>query len=125
VIHEAAEELPNQNVATKNTDAKIADISKTVIQPLDFSTTYQANRTPIVDQPILANHCSLVSQDDMRSLLEMQSKDGKTIRIMLTVELMLALTNMLQLATKEASWDLAFTHTHFMMTESSTRPVIH
>jgi hypothetical protein len=120
VIQEVPAELASEVLSAVN--ATLADASK---PPLDFSTSYQANRTPIVDEPILAFHCGLVSHDDAHSILEIQAKDGKTIRIVLNVELLLALSNMLQLATKEAAWDLGFASSHFMMTDNSARPVIH
>lgn len=120
VIQEVPAELASGIPSAVN--ATLADASKPA---LDFSTSYQANRTPIVDEPILAFHCGLASHDDAHSILEIQAKDGKTIRIVLNVELLLALSNMLQLATKEAAWDLGFASSHFMMTDHSARPVIH
>lgn len=120
VIQEIPADLVNE--ALSATHPILADANKT---PLDFSTSYQANRTPIVDEPVLAFHCALVDHDDVHSILEIQAKDGKTVHIVLNIELLLALSNMLQLATKEAAWDLGFASSHFMMMDNSARPVIH
>ena len=120
VIEEVPAELAREVLSAVN--STLASENKS---PLDFSTSYQANRTPIIDEPILAFHCGLINHDDAHTILEIQAKDGKTVRIVLNVELSIALSNMLQLATKEAAWDLGFASSHFMLTDNSARPVLH
>ncbi len=93
-------------------------------KPLAFSIVYEA-RTPLMEQPILVSSCELFTHDEGQSRLEMQAKDGKAIKMILNIELILALTNMLQLASKEAAWDLGFTAGHFMLPALNTRPVLH
>lgn len=119
VIQEVPAKVASELLSSQN---RLADENRPA---LDFATSYQANRTPIVDQPILAFHCDLINQDEAQSTLEIQAKDGKTMRINLNIELLIALSNMLALATKEAAWDLGFASSHFMIAETSVRPVIH
>lgn len=95
-------------------------------QKMDFSETYQAGRAPRTPQPVLPSDCRLVSLDQgKRYRLELEAKDVYTVRIPLSPEIMQALTNMLQLATKEASWDLSLSTSQVIMSESTSRPVLH
>lgn len=93
---------------------------------IDFSDTYKTGRTPRTQQPILPSDCRLVSLDQGKKYrLELEAKDAYTVRIALTPEISQALINMLQLATKEAVWDLPLSTGQIVMSESTSRPVLH
>lgn len=93
---------------------------------MDFSETYKPGRQPRTQQPILPSDCRLVSLDQgKKHRIELEAKDAYTVRIALTPEISQALINMLQLATKEAVWDLPLSTGQIIMNESSSRPVLH
>lgn len=97
-----------------------------VPRKMDFSETYKSGRKPRTQQPILPSDCRMVSLDHgKKHRLELEAKDAYTVRIALTPEISQALINMLQLATKEAVWDLPLSTGQMILNESPSRPVLH
>jgi hypothetical protein len=93
---------------------------------MDFSETYKAGRKPRTLHPVLPSDCRLVSLEQGRKYrLELEAKDAYTVRIPLSTEITHALINMLQLATREAGWDLSLTAGQIVMGETGSRPVLH
>lgn len=91
----------------------------------NYEESYQPRTNVRLGEPLLAKSCQLVIAADSQSTLELTARDGATIKIALSTELTQALGHMLQLATREASWDISFTTSRLMVSESSTRPVLH
>lgn len=115
---------------TPETQPLLEEIARSV-EPLssrktDFSETYKAGRTPRTSHPVLPSDCRLVSLDQgKRYRLELEAKNFYTARIPLSTEITQALINMLQMATKEAGWDLPLVSGHVIMGETTSRPVLH
>jgi hypothetical protein len=93
---------------------------------MNFSESYKADRVPRTPQPVLPSDCRLLSLDEGKKYrLELEARDVYTVRIPLSTEITQALTNMLQLATKEAAWDISLVPGQLVMSESGSRPVLH
>ncbi|MGB7816579.1 MAG: hypothetical protein WBL28_09550 [Methylotenera sp.] len=76
------------------------------IENLDFKSEYIPDRQPRSDVPMLATQCLIINLDNLPPQLELQCTNGQSVKIALTNELVHAVTNMMQLATREAGWDL-------------------
>ncbi len=76
------------------------------IEHMDFKSEYMADRQTRTEEPMLAIQCIVISEENQLPHLELQCKSGQSVKIALSNELVHALTNMMQLATREASWDL-------------------
>jgi hypothetical protein len=79
------------------------------IENLDFKSEYLVDRQSRSDAPMLASQCLIVAMDNLPPQLELQCTNGQSVKIALTNELVHAVTNMMQLATREAGWDLIMT----------------
>jgi hypothetical protein len=77
------------------------------IDSLDFKSEYIVDRKSLYDVPMLAIQCLIIGLVNLPPQLELQCTNGQSVKIALTNELVHAITNMMQLATREASWDLA------------------
>ena len=80
-----------------------------MIENLDFKSEYVIDRQPRSDAPMLASQCLIFAEDNLAPQLELQCTNGQSVKIALTNELVHAVTNMMQLATREAGWDLMTT----------------
>ena len=76
------------------------------IERLDFKSEYTADRQSRSEEPMLAVQCMLVTIGNLPPQLELQCTNGQAVKIALTHELVHAITSMMQLATREAGWDL-------------------
>jgi len=74
-------------------------------QSLEFSTDYQPRKQVINPGGLLATKLHLTEQQGLQAL-ELGTLEGVGLKLNLTPSLMLALCNMLQLAAKEAGWDV-------------------
>ncbi len=79
------------------------------IENLDFKSEYVVDRQPRSGAPMLASQCLIFAEDNSAPQLELQCTNGQSVKIALTNELVHAVTNMMQLATREAGWDLMTT----------------
>lgn len=94
-------------------------------QNMDFSEAYEGNRAALTDEPLLPKECRILALDNGSHVLELQSTDEKNLRIPMNQELIQALTNMLQLTTRDAGWDITFAGGVTVIPESTNRPVLH
>ena len=92
---------------------------------LDFSTQYQANRTSRLQAPMLATACKVLSDNATQFVLEFTAKEGINAQVSFNAELKIAFGNMLQLATKEAAWDIGVQNSHFVTPQMSSNQVLH
>jgi hypothetical protein len=110
-------------------EAELEDMAEVVpaaARKVGFVEAYKTGRTPRTVHPVLPSECRLLSLDQgKRYRLELEARDACTIRIPLSPEISQALISMLQLATKEAAWDLALISGQLVMTEPGARPVLH
>jgi hypothetical protein len=79
------------------------------IESLDFESEYIADRQARLDAPMLAVQCMVVTVGSLLPQLELQCTNGQSVKMVLTNELVHAITSMMQLATREAGWDLLMT----------------
>ena len=111
------DQLPSESGAKK---------SGTQTSPqVNYSDAYQSRHIARLNEPMLAHDCNLATSPDAPASLELKSKSGALMKIVLSGELTQALGHMLQLATKEAAWDIGFATSRIVMKETSTRPVLH
>ena len=92
---------------------------------MDFKTEYRANRTPRLPAPMLAVSCRVVTDSPAQFVLEFGARNGQMANVALSLELKIAFTNMLQMAFKEAAWDLSTPSSHFVAPQSSATQVLH
>lgn len=76
------------------------------IENLDFKSEYIADRQARSQEPMLAVQCMIVTIGSLPPQLELQCTNGQSVKMALTNELVHALSSMMQLATREAGWDL-------------------
>ena len=76
------------------------------IENLDFKSEYITDRQARSQEPMLAVQCMIVTIGSLPPQLELQCTNGQSVKMALTNELVHALTSMMQLATREAGWDL-------------------
>jgi hypothetical protein len=101
-----------------------AELQQKVAQ-LDFQSAYQSDRKARSDEPLLAVNCLTVSVGNLPPYMELQCSNGQSVKMALTGELIHALASMLQLATREANWDLAMTNLVQASSESTSKPILH
>ena len=92
---------------------------------LDFSTQYQSNRVSRLETPTLAIACKVLTDNATQFVLEFSAKDGTNAQVSFNAELKIAFANMLQLASKEAAWDMGVQSSHFMASQASSAQVLH
>lgn len=92
---------------------------------LDFSTQYQANRTSRLPAPMLATACKVLSDNATQFVLEFSAKEGINAQVSFNAELKIAFGNMLQMASKEAAWDIGLQSSHFITPQASSSQVLH
>lgn len=88
-------------------DVKTQAIAKQKkVDNLDFKSEYVVDRQARSDQPLLAVQCKIVTVDNLPPQFELKCSKGQSVKMALTSELVHALSSMMQLATREAGWDL-------------------
>jgi hypothetical protein len=101
-----------------------AELQQKIAQ-LDFQSAYQSDRKARSDVPLLAIACQTVRVGNLPPYMELQCSTGQSVKMALTGELIQALANMLQLATREANWDVAMTNLVQASSESASKPILH
>ncbi|MEE9331129.1 MAG: hypothetical protein V3U89_02755 [Methylophilaceae bacterium] len=92
------------------------------LQEMDFETEYEPRQALRNDGMLLAT--SLVFSDDAKHL-DITCLEGVVANLNLTHELLLAMCNMLQLAAKEAGWELTTASPSIMVEALSVSKVLH
>ncbi len=101
-----------------------AELQKKIAQ-LDFQSAYQSDRKARSDAPLLAITCLTVSVGNLPPYMELQCSTGQSVKMALTGELIQALASMLQLATREANWDLTMANPVQTSCEAASKPILH
>ncbi len=94
-------------------------------QKLDFSEEYKKRKPVNSEELLLAQDCQVVKNDNALPTLEFACTNGRTIKVALNQDLSLALIGMLQLASKEAVWDLAFSGQSSLLGPVTAHTVLH
>ena len=100
-------------------------ILQSAVPNLDFTTQYQPNRTARLPVPMLATACKVLTDNATQFVLEFTAKEGVHAQVAFNAELKIAFGNMLQLATKEAAWDIGLQSSHFVAPQASAPQVLH
>jgi len=95
------------------------------LEVMDFSTEYLTSRKALFEAPVLVVQCTVALTETQTSQLIFQSHQGESIKMGLTLELLVALTNMMQLATREAGWDLLLLQNNATLNLTQTAQVLH
>ncbi len=93
---------PQQAVAQFKQEVEAVE----TLQKMDFATAYQPRKEVVHAAAMLATSVILINVLGKPPVLEMPCLEGVSVRMNLTQELILALTNMLQLSAKEAAWSI-------------------
>jgi hypothetical protein len=94
-------------------------------QQLNFSEEYKRRNPVNNEEVLLAHECHIAKIGDDSSTLELVCTNGQTIKVVLNQDLSLALISMLQMAAKEAAWDLAFSEQSSLLSPVTTNTVVH
>ncbi|MDI1299036.1 hypothetical protein [Methylotenera sp.] len=95
------------------------------IENLDFKSEYLVDRESRSEVPMLAAQCLIVGIVNLPPQLELQCTNGQSVKIALTPQLVHAVTNMMQLATREAGWDLLMTVDNREVSVISSHQTLH
>lgn len=108
-----------------STQVESAEFVTRQSENMDYNQTYIANRKSLAEAPILVVSCDIKEDRAEKSSLSFKANAGEVVTMGLTLELVVALTNMMQLATKEASWDLLMLQKHATRHLVPSSEVIH
>lgn len=119
--------LPAPKLVKKSKTAQMETDKSTsrYAEKMDFNQTYLSNRKPLAETPILVVSCEIKEDNAEKSSLSFKANAGEVVTMGLSLELVVALTNMMQLATKEASWDLLMLQKHATRHLAPSSEVIH
>ena len=94
-------------------------------QQLDFSEEYKKRSSVNNEEVFLAHECHIVKIGNGLPTLELICTNGQVVKVILNQDLSLALINMLQLVSKEAAWDLAFSEQASLLSPVTANTVVH
>ncbi len=75
-----------------------------ISQQLDFSTDYQDRKPIQTEQSLLVQQCQILTPPNEAMSLNLLCANNQTVNFVLNDEVLMALTNMLQLAIRQANW---------------------
>lgn len=76
------------------------------LETLDFATAYQERASAVSEQVLLAVETRFVSINDQLNSMQLACENGVNVNMSLNKELVLAISRMLQVASKDAGWIL-------------------
>jgi hypothetical protein len=125
-----------QSVASSHKEQVIQNFAREVaeqksIENMDFKSEYLTDRQTRTDEPMLAVQCVIIIDEELSAgkpkppTLELQCTNGQAVKMALNNELVLAVTNMMQLATREAGWDLLMTNDKSQTGPNPIQQVLH
>jgi hypothetical protein len=124
-LDEVRPKIMSASVSASASALTPAAILQTAAPNLDFSTQYQANRTSRLQAPMLSIACKVLTDNATQFVLEFSARDGVNAQIAFNAELKVAFSNMLQLACKEAAWDIGVQNSHFVTPPLASSQVLH
>lgn len=95
------------------------------IQKLDLTSEYKQRQAVNQNDILLVKDCHILKAANQQTSLELMCTNGQTIKLVLTQKLILALTNMLQLVSKETAWELPLSAHVPMLSAIQTSSVLH
>lgn len=95
------------------------------MKKLDFTSEYKPRLNINQGDILLAKDCHILKSASQQISLELVCSNGQTIKLMLTHDLIVALTNMLQLVSKETAWELPLSVNIPVMSSIQTSTALH
>jgi len=114
---------PNKRLAMESFAQEAAKYKK--VENLDFKSEYIVDRQTRSEAPMLAVQCIVISSEKHPAELVLQCTHDQSVKIALTNELVHAISSMMQLATREAGWDLLMTSSDSQMTLNLSHQMLH
>lgn len=116
-----------KSIETSHLESEGFDVARTreSLEVMDFSTDYNADRESVSEVPILIVACTLSVSDENITRLDFKALSGEVIKMGLTIELVVAMMNMMQMATREASWDLLMLQSNVSKHLQPSEQVLH
>lgn len=96
-----------------------------MLQNLNFSKEYEERQSINSGKLFLAIDCRTVQNAHQQRALELICSNQQTVTVALNDELLLAMTNMLQLASQQAVWDVAGTEQALLAGSGNTTTLLH
>ncbi|MCB5205828.1 hypothetical protein LG203_01185 [Methylovorus mays] len=100
-------------------------LAQQVSESLDMTGAYEERSQQLGDEPLLISVCRMITEQADKPTLELAAADGQTLHFSLSPELGMALGSMLQLATREAQWDLGFADGPLLIDQHVVPAVLH
>jgi hypothetical protein len=100
-------------------------LAQQVSESLDMTGAYEERSQQLGDEPLLVSVCRMITEQPEKPILELAAADGQTLHFTLSPELGMALGSMLQLATREAQWDLGFADSPLLIDQHVVPAVLH
>jgi len=97
--------LPPENSIQQNPYIAQEMNKNAISQQLDFSTDYQDRKPIQTEQSLLVQQCQILTPPNEAMSLNLLCANNQTVNFVLNDEVLMALTNMLQLAIRQANWD--------------------
>lgn len=117
----APETPPQQALEQFKQEAQVAE----TLQKMDFVTEYQQRDKVQNDGPMLAVLLNYEDAKPAAPVLHITCLEGMTINMNLNQQMILAICNMLQLATKETGWDIGAPVAILAPQEPAAQKVLH
>lgn len=96
-----------------------------VTQKLDFSTEYQARKQVNSQQLFLVHECKISITPKNKVNLELKCTNKQSINLVLNDDLLMGMTNMLQLATRQAEWDFTLSESALLPPQENSKRLLH
>ena len=96
-----------------------------LLQKLNFSSDYEDRQSLNSGQLFLVSDCRIVEPNNQHRVLELLCSNQQTVSVALNDELLLAVMNMLQLASQQAVWDFASTEQTLLAGSSNMNTLLH
>jgi hypothetical protein len=123
VVLPALVPLDGKTEALANFAREVAE--QETLDNMDFKSVYISERQARSEEPMLAVECLLVDAENQQSHLELHCQNGQIVKMALTNELLQAVTSMMQLAIRDAGWDLLSSADNMQISLMSPQQVLH
>lgn len=96
-----------------------------LLQKLNFSSDYEDRQSLNSGQLFLVSDCRIVESTNQQRVLELLCSNQQTVSVVLNDELLMAVTNMLQLASQQAAWDFTSTEQTLLADSNNMTTLLH
>ena len=96
-----------------------------LLKKIDFSKDYEERQSLNQGQLFLVIDCLFIESDAGQRKLELICANKQTVSVALNDELLLGLTNLLQQASQQATWDFAFSEQTLLTHSKDSNTLLH